>query len=92
MEKLNKNAFGLTLASTSGIIYLICAVLYSIAPSLTINYGNYIFHGLDISSIITKQIAFTDTLIGLILITISGYLAGVLFATLSNYFNNKYGG
>lgn len=90
MEELNKKAVGLTLGITSAIVYLICAVWYVIAPKSLISYGNYLFHGIDLSSIASKTITFSSAIIGLILIFISGYLIGILFAGLFNYFNKKY--
>ena len=90
MDKLNNNVVGLTLATTSVVVYIICAVLYWIIPSTLVSYANYLFHGINISLITGKDITFGSTIIGLILIFVSSYLIGMLFANLYNYFNKKY--
>ncbi|MEK6834744.1 MAG: DUF5676 family membrane protein [Nanoarchaeota archaeon] len=89
MDKLDSNVVGLTLASLSAILYAICVVFYWIAPKTTLIYFNYLFHGVELSNI-AKQIVFTDALIGLVLMSASAYLVGILFANLYNYFNKKY--
>ena len=90
MDELNKKVVGLSLGITSTIIYLICAIWYTIAPKSLIGYGNYLFHGIDLSSITSKTITFSSVVIGLILIFISGYLIGILFVMLYNYFIKKH--
>ncbi len=89
MDKLNSKVVGLTLGTTSVVIYVICAVLYWLTPSTLIGYANYLFHGINISLITNKSITFGNTIIGLILIFVSSYLIGVLFVALYNYFNKK---
>ena len=90
MEKLNKKVVGLSLAIVNAIVYTICVLTYWTAPNTLIAYGNYLFHSVDFGSIAVKSITFIDALIGLVLIFISSYLIGLLFATLYNYFNKKY--
>ncbi len=89
MENLNKKVVGLTLGTTSTIVYVICSIWYNIAPKSLIGYGNYLFHGIDLDSITSKTVTFSSIIIGLVLIFISGYLIGTLFAMLYNYFNKK---
>ena len=90
MDELNKKVVGLTLGFTSAIVYVICAVWYAIAPKSLIGYGNYLFHGIDLTSIATKTVTFSSAIIGLVVIFVSGYLIGTLFAALFNYFSEKY--
>lgn len=89
MDKLNSKVVGLTLAGLSAILYAICVVFYWIAPKATLTYFNYLFHGVELSNV-AKQVVFTDALIGLVLMSVSAYLVGALFANLYNYFNKKY--
>ena len=90
MDRLNGKVVGMTLAITSVAVYIICAVLYWIIPETLVGYANYLFHGIDISLITNKTMTFGSTIIGLVLIFISSYLIGVLFAALYNYFSKKY--
>lgn len=90
MDKLNNKIVGLALATTSAILYLICAVFYWLFPKGIMNYANYMFHGIDLSSIASKTMTLGNTIIGLILIFVSSYLVGILFASLYNYFIKKY--
>ena len=84
MGRFNVNVTGLTLAITSAIIYLVCAIAYWFWPNLVINYGNYLFHGIDITAITSKTITFGNALVGLVIIFVSAYLIGILFAKLYN--------
>lgn len=90
MEELNKKVVGLSLATVSAIVYMVCVLAYWIAPNALIRYGNYLFHSVDLGSIAVNSVTFIDALIGLVLIFISGYLVGILFAVLFNYFNKRY--
>ena len=90
MDKINSRVVGITLAITSIVIYIMCAVLYWIIPETLTKYVNYLFHGIDISLITNKAMTLGNTIIGLVLIFISSYLVGVLFASLYNYFSKKY--
>jgi len=87
MGKLDTKTVGLTLATTSVVVYAVCAILYWMLPETLIGYANYLFHGIDISLIADKTITLGNTFIGLVLIFISSYLIGALFAVLYNYFN-----
>jgi len=90
MEELDKKTVGYTLSAVSTIVYMICVAVYWIFPNLLISYGNYIFHSADLGTLTANTVTFMDALIGLVLIFISSYLVGILFATLFNYFNKKY--
>ena len=90
MDKLNNKVIGLALATTSVVLYVICALLYWIIPETLVNYANYLFHGIDITLITNKSMTLGSTVIGLILIFVSSYLIGTLFASLYNYFIKKY--
>ena len=90
LEKLNEKVVGTALGFTSAIVYIVCAVWYSLAPKGLITYGNYLFHGTDLDSIARKSATFSNVIVGLILIFISGYLVGTLFVKLYNYFNKKF--
>mgnify|MGYP001603824989 FL=1 len=89
MDKLNNKIVGFALATTSAILYLICAVFIWLFPKGTMNYANYMLHNIDLGSIASKTMTLGNTIIGLILIFVSGYLVGILFASLYNYFNKK---
>ena len=89
MDKLNNKVVGLTLGTLSAVLYAICAIFYWITPKATLAYFNYLFHGVELTEI-ARQITFTDSVVGLVLIFVSTYVIGILFASLYNYFNRKY--
>ena len=84
--KLNVNATSLALSTVFGIVFIICAVLFWIAPAFTLNLADYLVHGIDLSSIAETDVNFTSSLMGLILSVIIGYLIGYLFAITYNKF------
>jgi len=83
-EKLNAKKVGISLAVVSAILYIACALLVAIAPEFTTNLFSNIFHGIDITQIITTSISFGSIVIGLIEIIIYAYIAGALFAWVYN--------
>ena len=89
MENINVKTSGLSLAILSTLLSLLCALSYWLFPSLTISYFNYIVHGIDITLITTRSISLSNVLIGLVIVFISAYLIGALFAVIYNYFNKN---
>ncbi|MBI4281273.1 hypothetical protein HY625_00460 [Candidatus Uhrbacteria bacterium] len=83
MHNLNPNHVGKTLATTVGILYIVCAIAYVILPSLTKASFVYMMHGLNIEPLLTS-IQFFPTVIGLLVSIMYSYIAGALFAYLWN--------
>ena len=90
MEKLNQNAIALSFGIVVALIYLICIIFVAIFPLQTVvTVGNYFVHGIDISSIATKNITFGKSIIGLILVFVSSAFAGYTFTFIYNLFSDK---
>lgn len=91
MEKLNPNVVGLSVGIVAAIVYLACLVFVAIFPlQATITVGNYLMHGIDISSIATKDITFADSTIGLVIIFLGAAAIGYMFAFVYNWLNKKF--
>jgi len=89
LEKLNTKVTGLALATTSGILYIICAIWFWLSAKTALLYFDSLFHGIEVSAIAEQSLTFGSTILGLVLIVISAYAIGVLFAMLYNYFSKK---
>ncbi len=83
MNTLHPHHVGKVLATTVGILYVLCAIAYVILPSLTKASFVYMMHGLNVASLLTP-IQFFPTIIGLVVTVIYSYIAGSLFAYLWN--------
>ena len=83
-DKLNEKKVAFSLAGTSGIIYIICAVLIAIFPTGTVKTFGFLFHGIDISKISRESVPFTSTILGLIEIIALSLVVGYIFAMIYN--------
>jgi len=91
MEKLNQNAVALAFGITTALAYIACLVFVAVFPLETIiAFGNYLVHGIDISSIATKSITLAKSLAGLAVIFLSSVAAGYIFAWLYNWIGEKF--
>ena len=88
-KKLNTKVTGLALATTSGILYIICAIWFWLSAKTALLYFDSLFHGIEVSAIAEQSLTFSGVIIGLMLIVISAYVIGALFAMLYNYFSTK---
>ncbi len=74
---------GFALSITSGIVYVICAVMVGLWPIQTIRFFSDWFHGIDLTMIAkVPAITFGMFVRGLIEVMIFAYLAGALYAWL----------
>ena len=89
MEKINVKAFALASASTFGIVSIVCALLFWIAPSFALSLSSKLFHGIDLTGIAKAGFSLSSAIIGLVLAVILGYLFGALLAVLYNKFVPK---
>ena len=85
-EMLKPSKVAYSLATVTGIIYLLCAMLVAIAPTWTVNTFGALFHGIDVSKIARDTVPVTSTIIGLIEIFILSLSVGWLFAVIYNKF------
>ncbi len=83
-DPLKPKVVSLSLAATSGILYLACALLFAVAPQAMLNLANSLFHGLDITQIAKASMTFGGVLAGLIQALVYAWIAGWLFAIVYN--------
>lgn len=83
-ENLSQKRVALTLAIISGMLYIVCAVLFAVAPELTLKFFSKIFHGIDITRIASTTIPLSSTLIGFAEIVVFSLIVGWLFAVIYN--------
>ena len=69
---------------TGGIVSLVCAFFYYIAPSGTLKVGNYLMHGIDLTMIAKQDMSFQKVIIGLIVAVILSAFIGAVFSYMYN--------
>ena len=81
MEKLNMWRIGAVLALTTAIVNTVCAVAVYLNPEGFIAFVNSWSHGIDLS-LIRSEKAWTvgDFLIGLVGVSLTGFVSGAIFA------------
>lgn len=84
--KKDVNATGIALGVTFGALSIICLLALLISQSYAIKLFNSITHGVDWAKIAITPSLGLNTLIGLIVVIVGGYLFGVLFAATYNKF------
>lgn len=87
-DKLNIKKVSLSLATVSGILYVLCAILFAIAPQTALSLSKDLFHGIDITQI-AKNTTLEGTIIGFVEIIVLSLLVGWLFAVIYNYLSTK---
>lgn len=88
-EKLEGKIVAMTLASVFGIIYIICAILFTVAAQGTLNLFSYMFHSIDITKIAATNLSFGGALIGFIETIVLSYAIGWLFVVVYNKLQKK---
>ena len=82
-NELSVKRVSLSLATVTGIISIVCAILIAIAPQFTIKFFGAIFHGIDITQI-EKTMTLGSAITGVIAAIIVALVAGWLFAKIYN--------
>ena len=72
------------LAVTTGLIYVVCAVLVVLFPDLSLTVFQSWFHGLDISKLALANVTVGTFVLGLATITAFAWGTGYLFVWVSN--------
>ena len=91
MEKLNKNVVALSVGITTALVYLVCLAFVVIFPLQTIvTVSNYFVHGIDISSIATKNMTLAKSILGLVAVSLSSAVVGYIFALIYNWLGEKF--
>lgn len=85
-RKLRPLILGATLAITIAIMYTLCAVAWSIWHEAMLDFLNALFHGLDFRKIQIPESAYSIKLflLPLAVLTVWGFVSGVLFAGIYN--------
>lgn len=78
-----------TLAVTTAIVYVVCAVLVLLAPDLYFSVMQSWFHGIDLSKISSVNITIGSFLTGLVTITVAAWAIGYLFSYIHGVFAKK---
>lgn len=73
-----------------GVMYLLCAIAFALAPGLALAAVRNLFHGINISPI-AKPVVWSTVFVGLIEIMVYTAIAGWLFAVIYNYASRKSG-
>ena len=84
MGELNPRKTALSLAFVFGIFYVVCAVLFAVAPSATLGLFNSLFHGIDINQIAKDSISFGETAVGFVVTVVFAWIVGWVFAAFYN--------
>ena len=66
------------------IVSLLCAILFVIAPEITLNLANNIFHGIDLTQIAKASVSLGGVIIGLVVAFVVGFVSGWIFAVIYN--------
>lgn len=84
VDKLNTKKVAYSLATVSGIAYIVCALLVAVAPEGTLSFFGALFHGIDITKIAATNLTIGSTILGFVEIIVLSYLLGWLFAITYN--------
>ena len=81
----NPKSLGLALAIVSGTAYIVCALLFAIAPASTLNFFSALFHGIDITPIAGTTVPLSTAVLGFFESVILAFVLGWFFAKVYNY-------
>ncbi len=87
MKRLDKAITGFSLALTAAAVYTACAVAYALWPAATLGFFNGWFHGIDLALLAPaggKGLTLGVFFYGLLGVTLSGFVIGVVYATVHN--------
>ena len=90
MEKLNQNVVALSLGITSIVLYIICLILVAIFPvQMMAPLVNNLIHSVDFTGMMTKNITFSGSIVGIIAWFIIAAVTGYIFAFAYNWIEGK---
>jgi len=87
--KHNPTATANALATTTGIFYLGCRVLVSLAPDLMFTIAQSWFHGIELTKLGSWNLSMGTFIAGLISLMVFAWVTGYIFATMFNFFSKK---
>ncbi|MBI5358886.1 hypothetical protein HZB69_04645 [Candidatus Amesbacteria bacterium] len=77
------------LAITFAVIFVVCRVLVGIFPDLMFTIAQSWLHGVDLAQKSSWDLTAQSFVLGLVSASVSAWLVGFLFASVSNYFAKK---
>ena len=92
MSKLDASTTGFAAAITLAVLYSICALAFALFPDGTLAFLNAWFHGMDLNLLKPAAGAIWtvgDFLYGLLGVSATGFVAGSVFTTVSNFFRKS---
>ena len=85
MEKLKPNVVALSLGVTAVILYVLCLVLVAILPlGMIAPFMNNLVHSVDFRGMMTNNITFAGSIIGIIAWFLIAAVTGYIFASVYN--------
>lgn len=85
MNTISVRAAGFAAGIACGLLYIACAAIMLVAPKeVVVRFFNSVMHGLDVEPIVRWDMPWWEACLGVIEITILGWLFGALVAALYN--------
>jgi len=81
---LESKKFAFALAQAAGIVYVVCAALVAVAPSVAWKMAGWISHMTNLE-VLGRGLTFGGFLLGLVQVVIYAYVSGWLFSALYNH-------
>lgn len=76
---------GITLAITVAVFYVLCTLVWVLAPGPFLGFMNSLFHGLDFTSLVqSTRFVWPAFIVALLVLSAWSFLAGVFFSWLFN--------
>lgn len=92
MNTISVKAAGFAFGAACGLLYIACALLMLVAPKeAVVRFSNSVLHGLNVEPIIRWDMPWWEAGIGVVELTILGWLFGSLVAALYNLAANRKG-
>lgn len=86
MQLIHANKLGFAIGATGAIFYIGCnAVVFVVGKNATVWLFNSLLHGLDVSTIFRMEIPISESIIGIVLTFVLGWLMGLLIASIYNW-------
>ena len=92
MNRLKVKNLGLAFGVAFAVFYLACIAIMAIfGQEITVFVFNSLMHGLDTTTIIRMEIPILDSVIGLVLTFVLGWIMGALIAVTYNFLSKENG-
>jgi len=86
MKTINIKKLGMATGLTGALLYLGCmVVMFMVGREGSIKFFNSLLHGLDVSTIIRRDIPLWEACLGIVQMFILGWLIGACIASLYNW-------